>query len=103
MGRVVIAFQNAFYHLAHTANFEAALVDTIGQGGDTDTNGAIVGALLGAADGRRAIPARWTSVILGCRPVKELGARNPRPPRYWPDDIVALAQAPVSARQEPSA
>src|SRR5207249_10687191 len=55
-GWVVTAFHNAFYHLRHTNDFETALVETIGRGGDTDTNGAIVGALLGAADGRRAIP-----------------------------------------------
>jgi ADP-ribosylglycohydrolase len=100
MGRVVIAFQNAFYHLAHTPSFEAALVDTIGQGGDTDTNAAIAGALLGAAGGRAAIPARWTTIVLGCRPLKGLGARHPRPSEYWPDDIPALAEALVAARPE---
>ena len=100
MGWVVTAFQNAFYHLAHTRDFEAALVDTIAQGGDTDTNAAIVGALLGAAEGRRAIPARWTTVVLGCRPLKEIRARQPRPAEYWPDDIVALAEALLTARGE---
>ena len=102
MGWVVIAFQNAFYHLAHTQSFEAALVDTIGRGGDTDTNGAIVGALLGAADGRHAIPARWTSLVLACRPMEELGAGQPRPAEYWPDDIIALAEALIIARLKAS-
>ena len=83
---------------AHTPSFETALVDTIGQGGDTDTNGAIVGALLGAAGGRAAIPARWTKVVLSCRPLEELGARRPRPAEYWPDDVPALAEALLIAR-----
>lgn len=98
MGRVTIAFQNAFYHLAHTTSFEAALVETIGHGGDTDTNAAITGALLGAAEGHRAIPPRWTTVILGCRPIGDLGAHHPRPAEYWPDDIPALAEALLGSR-----
>jgi ADP-ribosylglycohydrolase len=102
MGWVVVAFQNAFYHLAHTQSFEAALVDTVGRGGDTDTNGAIVGALLGAADSRHAIPGRWTSLVLACRPMEKLGAGQPRPAEYWPDDIIALAEALIIARLEAS-
>jgi ADP-ribosylglycohydrolase/fructose-1,6-bisphosphatase/inositol monophosphatase family enzyme len=100
MGHVAIAFQNAFYHLAHTRDFEAALVDTVGRGGDTDTNGAMAGALLGAAMGRRAISARWTTAVMGCRPIEELGALRPRPSAYWPDDVMALAEALLVARQE---
>ena len=56
MGWVLIALQNAFCRLRRGEKVEAALVATVGKGGDTDTNGAIVGALLGAADGLRAIP-----------------------------------------------
>jgi ADP-ribosyl-[dinitrogen reductase] hydrolase len=79
------------------------VVDTIREGGDTDTNAAIAGALLGAAEGRRAIPARWTTIILGCRPIQATGARRPRPPEYWPDDIVAVAEALTVARREATA
>ena len=93
MGWVLIAFQNAFAHLVRATPLERALIETVGQGGDTDTNAAICGALLGAAQGRGAIPARWTSVLLACRPHAEFGARRPRPPRYWPDDIPDLAEA----------
>lgn len=93
MGWVLIAFQNAFVHLVRATPLERALIETVGQGGDTDTNAAICGALLGAAQGRRAIPARWSSVLLACRSHPEFGARRPRPPRYWPDDVPALAEA----------
>ncbi len=92
MGWVMIAFQNAFCHLARGTPFEAALAQTVGQGGDTDTNGAICGALLGAAQGRGAIPARWTSVLLACRAHDASGSAHPRPARYWPDDVPALAE-----------
>lgn len=40
-------FQSAFYELLHGKSFADSLVRAIQRGGDTDTNGAIVGALLG--------------------------------------------------------
>lgn len=92
-GWVLIAFQNAFRHLAAGTSIEDALIETVGAGGDTDTNGAICGALLGAAQGRAAIPARWTMPVLACRPLRETGAARLRPRRYWPDDLLALAEA----------
>jgi hypothetical protein len=30
--------------------------------------------------------------------MEELGARRPRPAEYWPDDIIALAEALIIAR-----
>jgi ADP-ribosylglycohydrolase/fructose-1,6-bisphosphatase/inositol monophosphatase family enzyme len=101
MGWVLIALQNAFYHLAHADTVEEALVATVGAGGDTDTNAAIAGALLGAALGRRAFPSRWVLPVLACRPMRELGAGQPRPADYWPDDLPALAEALLAGRQRP--
>jgi ADP-ribosylglycohydrolase/fructose-1,6-bisphosphatase/inositol monophosphatase family enzyme len=97
-GWVLIAWQNAFRHLAVGTSVEAALVETVAQGGDTDTNAAICGALLGAAAGRSGIPTRWTVHVLACRPAKELGAPQPRPARYWPDDLPCLAEFLVARR-----
>jgi ADP-ribosyl-[dinitrogen reductase] hydrolase len=54
-GWVLIAFQNAFRHLASGTLIEDALFETVSEGGDTDTNAAICGALLGASQGRSAI------------------------------------------------
>jgi ADP-ribosyl-[dinitrogen reductase] hydrolase len=39
--------------------FEAGLRHVVALGGDTDTNAAVAGALLGAAQGEDAIPAEW--------------------------------------------
>jgi ADP-ribosylglycohydrolase len=39
--------------------FEDVLVDVVRLGGDSDTNGAIAGGLLGARDGNEKIPQRW--------------------------------------------
>jgi len=39
--------------------FEEGLRHVVGLGGDTDTNAAVAGALLGARHGRTAIPSAW--------------------------------------------
>jgi ADP-ribosyl-[dinitrogen reductase] hydrolase len=92
MGWALVSVQNAFFHLAHS-NFEEALISTVSAGGDTDTNAAICGALLGAALGRSAIPSRWILPVLACRSTVDAGAPRPRPAAYWPDDVLELAEA----------
>jgi ADP-ribosyl-[dinitrogen reductase] hydrolase len=92
MGWVLVALQNAFFHLRSTG-FEESLIATVSAGGDTDTNAAICGALLGAALGREAIPSRWILPVLACRSTIDAGAPRPRPAAYWPDDILELAEA----------
>jgi ADP-ribosylglycohydrolase/fructose-1,6-bisphosphatase/inositol monophosphatase family enzyme len=99
-GWVLIALQNAFFHLARS-QFEDALVQTVSRGGDTDTNGAIAGALLGAALGRDAIPMRWIRPVLACRPLVQAGAPRPRPMPCWPDDVLELAEALLLAGSAP--
>ena len=96
----LVALQNAFWCL-HTLDFEEALVQTVGHGGDTDTNAAVAGALLGALHGRHKIPARWIHPVLACRPLAEAGALRPRPMEYWPDDVLELAEALLNSGSEP--
>jgi ADP-ribosylglycohydrolase len=91
-GWVLIAFQNAFYQLLHSNTFEDGVIDTVLQGGDTDTNAAIAGALLGAVFGRDAIPADWKRLVLSCRSDSASGARRPRPWPFWPVDALNLAE-----------
>ena len=93
MGWVLIAFRNAFYHLAAGHSVEQGLIQTISQGGDTDTNAAIAGALLGAADGRASLPVSWLLPVLTCRPDEGLRPHRPRPAEYWPDDLLDLTEA----------
>ena len=91
-GWVLIAFRNALWQLLHAADAEAGIIDTVMRGGDTDTNAAIAGALLGAVHGRRAIPERWVKCVLTCRPEAGLPhVRQPRPKRFWPIDALELA------------
>ena len=96
-GWVLIAFQNALWQLLHAPNLEEGVVDTVMRGGDTDTNAAICGALLGAVYGLKAIPAQWLDSILKCRPERgNPRVRHPRPECFWPADGLELAKALVS-------
>lgn len=93
-GWVLIAFQNALYQLLHAPNLEAGVIDTVMRGGDTDTNAAICGALLGAVCGREEIPAQWIDCLQNCRPEDgKPNVRHPRPKCFWPVDALELAQA----------
>jgi ADP-ribosylglycohydrolase len=90
-GWAVVALQNAFYELLHASSFEAGVVETVQRGGDTDTNAAVTGALLGAVYGRAGLPPQWRSMVLSCH-AHPAGARRPRPARYWPADALDLAE-----------
>ena len=90
---VLIAFQNAFFQLLHAPSVEAGVSDTVLRGGDTDTNAAIAGALLGAVHGWRSMPRQWTDRIVTCRPLVGIPEiKVPRPPDYWPIDALYLAE-----------
>ncbi|MDQ7825699.1 MAG: inositol monophosphatase family protein [Candidatus Eremiobacteraeota bacterium] len=103
MGWVLLAFQNAFYQLLHAENMEEGVVDTVMRGGDTDTNAAIAGALLGALYGRSAVPLQWRQMVLSCRPIAGMeGVLRPRPWSFWPVDALELAERLLTARQEAS-
>jgi ADP-ribosylglycohydrolase len=91
MGWVLIALQNAFYQALHAETLEGGVVQTVMAGGDTDTNGAVAGALLGAVHGRAAIPPRWRRLVLSCRALP--GTGRPRPRCLWPVDVEELAEA----------
>jgi ADP-ribosyl-[dinitrogen reductase] hydrolase len=96
MGWVIIALQNAFFFLGAGATLEEAVVETVSSGGDTDTNAAICGALVGARWGRDAVPLQWRNAVLTCRSVRGKGVHHPRPTTYWPDDALELAEALVA-------
>lgn len=49
--------------LANHQSFEEALVCAINLGGDSDTIGAMTGAVAGAYQGKKAIPERWLNLL----------------------------------------
>ncbi len=100
-GWVLIAFRNALWQLLHASNFEEGVVDTVMRGGDTDTNAAICGALLGAVYGLGAVPVRWVDQVLNCRPKAGTpGVHRPRPECFWPTDALELAAQLISAEAQ---
>ena len=98
MGWVLTAFQNALYELLHARSLEDGVIATVHCGGDTDTNGAICGTLLGAVHGREAVPKQWVERIIECRPTPE--TTQPRPEEYWPNDALRLAEQLAQAGAE---
>jgi ADP-ribosyl-[dinitrogen reductase] hydrolase len=51
----------ALWCVARTHSFEAAVMEAVNLGGDTDTIGAVAGQLAGALYGVSAIPPRWVA------------------------------------------
>lgn len=101
-GWVLVAFQNALWQLLHADSVEDALADTISRGGDTDTNAAICGALLGAVRGMSSMPPSWLETLKNCRPESgRAGVKKPRPPEYWPWDFAELADVLLAAGEKP--
>jgi ADP-ribosyl-[dinitrogen reductase] hydrolase len=93
MGWVLIALRNALWQLVREPSFEDALVDTVRRGGDTDTNAAICGALLGAVYGMQQVPPRWLAVLTHCRADQGgPGDNTCRPRDYWPEGAAAVAR-----------
>jgi ADP-ribosyl-[dinitrogen reductase] hydrolase len=75
-GWVIHAFQAALSALVRTPvpdgaaacrHLEAAIGSAVRSGGDTDTVGAVTGALAGARWGATAVPLAWTSMLRGKR------------------------------------
>lgn len=92
-GWVLTAFRNAFYQLLHAPTLEEGIVASVAAGGDTDTNAAIAGALLGAVHGYSAIPGQWRKMIISCRPAPGFSTvRRPRPYPFWPVDVLELSE-----------
>jgi len=56
---IVDTMQTVLHHYLGAESFTECLVQTVNQGGDADTAGALAGMLAGATYGSAAIPARW--------------------------------------------
>ncbi len=97
-GWVVLAVRNAVWQLLHGRTLEEGVVDTVMRGGDTDTNAAICGALLGAVHGEQAVPDRWRRTLAACRPAAGVeGVAFPRPECFWPAGAMDLPEALLGA------
>ncbi len=55
-------------------DFEEGVLAAVNGGGDTDSNGAMVGAILGAACGARKLPRRFVEKVEEVEMIRRLGA-----------------------------
>ena len=62
-GYVVDTLQVALHDALQADSAEAAIVTAVNRGGDTDTVGAVTGAVAGARFGADALPDRWLEAI----------------------------------------
>ena len=60
---VLDTLQAALWCFLNCASFEEAVIAGVNLGGDTDTTGAVTGALAGAYWGLSQIPNRWLDVL----------------------------------------
>ena len=67
MGFTLKAMRVALWCAHRAADVEEALIAVVNAGGDTDTNGAVAGAVLGARFGLDAIPRRWRDQVARLR------------------------------------
>ena len=85
MGYTLKAMQVALWCAREAKDFEEALVTVVSAGGDTDTNGAVAGAVLGARFGNGAIPSRWQERVATLRAGRV-------PMEEWADRLLAAAE-----------
>jgi ADP-ribosyl-[dinitrogen reductase] hydrolase len=62
-GYVVTTLQTALYYGLTADSTRDAIIDSVNLGGDTDTIGAVTGAVAGARHGAESLPAEWLDVI----------------------------------------
>lgn len=74
-GFVLDTIGAAFWAVLNHDSLEDAIVAAVALGHDTDTTGAVAGALAGAAWGASAIPSRWLDLL---EPREELEAHAAR-------------------------
>lgn len=65
MGYTLKAMQAGLWCLSQADDFEDVLVQIVNAGGDTDTNAAVAGAVMGCRVGSAGIPSRWLAPVPG--------------------------------------
>lgn len=81
IGHVRWGFVLAVHFLRAKTPYESAIKQTLLKGGDTDTNAAIVGGIIGALHGVNAIPMYMHAPVLAFD-CTSTATRRPRPERY---------------------
>ena len=64
-GYALATYEAALWCLANTDNYADCVLAAVNLGDDTDTTGAVAGALAGIAYGLDAIPGPWAGALRG--------------------------------------
>lgn len=100
IGHVKHAFMLAFYFLKRCTTFEVAMTETCRKLGDTDTNCAVVGAMMGALHGLHGIPSTLSKPVLSfdCKShnPKSTLLGHTRPATYRVRDVMHLIPALIA-------
>ncbi len=72
-GYVVTTLQAGLYHGLTAETAKEAIVEAVMMGGDTDTIGAVAGAVAGARFGIESLPDQWIRAIDQADELKQLG------------------------------
>jgi ADP-ribosyl-[dinitrogen reductase] hydrolase len=89
IGWVKFGFIQAIYYLRNNTSYETAIKEVLIRGGDTDTNAAIVGSVLGALHGINGIPKYMLEPVLAFDPTNP-GKGQKRPAKYSASNIYGL-------------
>ncbi|KAG7399455.1 hypothetical protein PHYBOEH_008827 [Phytophthora boehmeriae] len=91
-GHVRWAFVLAVYFLRQNESYERAIQQTLLKGGDTDTNAAIVGGMIGALHGVDSIPLPMREAVLGFDATQPGATHRPRPVLYRGAHVTQLTK-----------
>ncbi|MFY0253595.1 ADP-ribosylglycohydrolase family protein [Chitinophaga sp. 30R24] len=71
-GYVVHTLESALWCLLNTNTYESCVLAAVNLGGDTDTTGAVAGAIAGLHYGINQIPAAWIEQVAQSAAIKQL-------------------------------
>lgn len=77
-GFVIDTLEAAFWCFLTTANYKDAVLKAVNLGDDTDTTGAVTGALAGLAYGLDSIPKAWLDQLAAYDEVRRIAVKMPR-------------------------
>lgn len=98
IGYCKYGFILALHFLYHNASFVDAIKATLLKGGDTDTNAAIVGGMIGALHGASHIPDYMSRPVLNFDCTADTGRK--RPNKYSAKNLESLAYSLIRAESE---
>lgn len=74
-GYVLHTLEASIWCILHTDNFEDAVLKAVNLGSDTDTTGAVTGAMAGLIYGYNSIPPEWISTIAKKEEIEQLAIK----------------------------